>query len=64
MTTRLATASPISFPEASFHTLFQVVLAQAGCTAIEAVNSYEGRPTADVVCLADGRMDLRYLVVY
>ena len=51
-------------PETFFHTLFHTVLAQAGYVAIEAANSYEGQPAADVACLADGRMDLRYLVVY
>ena len=35
-------------PEASFHTLFHAVLAQAGYVAIEAANGYEGRPVADV----------------
>jgi hypothetical protein len=44
-------------PETSFHTLFHIVLAQAGYVAIEAANSYEGRPAVDVVCLADGRRD-------
>jgi hypothetical protein len=46
-------------PEASFYTLFQVVRAQAGYVAIEAANSYEGRPSADMMCLADGRLDRR-----
>jgi DNA-binding response OmpR family regulator len=46
-------------PETSFHTLFHAVLAQAGYVAIEAANSYERRPAADVVCLADGRRDRR-----
>jgi hypothetical protein len=42
-------------PEVSFHTLFHAALAQAGYIAIEAANSYEGQPAADVVCLGDGR---------
>jgi len=46
-------------PEASFHTLFHAALALAGYVAIDATNSYEGRPAADVACLADSRMDLR-----
>jgi hypothetical protein len=46
-------------PEAYFYTIFHAVLAQAGYVAIEAANSYEGRPAADVVCLADGRLDRR-----
>jgi hypothetical protein len=46
-------------PEVSFHTLFHTVLAQAGYVAIEAANSYEGRPAADMVCLADGRRERR-----
>jgi hypothetical protein len=46
-------------PAASFYTLFHIVLAQAGYVAIEAANSYEGRPAADVACLADGRRERR-----
>jgi hypothetical protein len=46
-------------PAASFHILFHAGLAQAGYVAIEAANSYEGRPAADVVCLGDGRRDRR-----
>src|SRR5262245_45539091 len=46
-------------PEAYFHTLCHTVLTQAGYVAIEAANTYEGRPAADVVCLADGRLDRR-----
>ena len=45
-------------PETSFHTLFQ-----AGYVAIEAANSYEGQPAADVAGLVDGRMGMRSLVV-
>ena len=49
----------IAKPEVSFHTLFHAVLAQAGYVAIEAANSYEGRPAADVACLAGGRLGRR-----
>ena len=42
-------------PEADFHTLFADVLAQAGYVAVEAANSYEGRPAADAARRADGR---------
>jgi hypothetical protein len=41
-------------PADDFHTLFDDVLAQAGYIAVEAANSYEGRPTANMVCRADG----------
>ena len=51
-------------PEVSFHPLFHTVRAQAGYIAIAAANRYEGPPAADVAGLADGRRDLRYLVVY
>ena len=51
-------------PEPSFHTLFRIVLAQAGYVAIEAANSYEGQPAADTAGLADSRIGRRYLVVY
>src|SRR2546427_4556658 len=46
-------------PEPSFHTLFRSVLAQAGDVAIEAANSYEGQPAADVACLTDGKLTRR-----
>ena len=51
-------------PEASFYTLFQVVRAQAGYLVTEAVSRSAGLAVADAAGLADGRMDLRYLVVY
>ena len=41
-------------PKGSFHALFAVALAQAGYIAIEAANSYEGWPAADVAYRADG----------
>jgi len=49
-------------PEEDFHALLHAVLAQAGYVAVEAANSYEGRPAADAVCLADGRR-ARLLIV-
>ncbi len=51
-------------PATAFHTLFHAGLAQAGDVVIEAAHSYEGQPAADAVDLADGRVNLRYLVVY
>ena len=45
-------------PEDDFHTLFDAALAQAGYVAIEAANSYEGRPAA-AVCRADVTTDMR-----
>ncbi len=51
-------------PEDYFHTLFQTVLAQASCVAVEAADNYEGLLAAARVCQADGRMDTRYLVEY
>ena len=46
-------------PEPSFHTLFRIVLAQAGYVAIEAANSYEGQPAADVAGLTEGKLTRR-----
>jgi DNA-binding response OmpR family regulator len=46
-------------PEADFHTFFDAALAQAGYVALEAANSYAGRPSADTVCVADGTRDRR-----
>jgi len=44
-------------------TLFDDVLAQAGYVALEAVSSEAGRLAADVAGQADGRRDIRYLVI-
>src|SRR5438552_11607968 len=46
-------------PEPSFHALFRIVLAQAGYVAIEAANSYEGQPAADVAGLTEGKLTRR-----
>jgi len=51
-------------PATAFHTLFHAGLAQAGDVAIEAAHSYEGQPAADTAGLANGRISMRYLVVY
>jgi DNA-binding response OmpR family regulator len=42
-------------PEVAFHTLLDAALAQAGYVAVEAANSYEGWPAADVAYRAAGR---------
>ena len=50
-------------PEDDFHTLFDDVLAQAGYVAVEAVPSAAGLAAADAAGQADGRWDIRYLVI-
>jgi len=49
--------------KAQFHAFFCEILSQGGYLVTEAVNRDAGLAVVDVVGLADGRMDLRYLVV-
>jgi hypothetical protein len=48
-------------PEADFHSIFAAALAQAGYVAVEAANSYEGSPVADVARRAGVRRSRRTL---
>jgi hypothetical protein len=50
-------------PEDDFHTLFADVLAQTGYVAVVAVPSAAGRAATDAAGRADGRRDIRYLVI-